>query len=249
MLCKARFTSCKQNNFELFNKSIFLRLKTRIWVRNWQLTTFVFARINSTTFEGVSWCCGKYCWTLRQFSHLLRRLRFNKEILHGWSKVDRIIGVSFELESYLFNTKNMTAAMSTKRHTRPKVKPTIKPTFDSDLAENRIKNMYVRKRNCYNKICHQSNCFWYLKLFVTPEVIYCEQCNVIRTVLRVWTRFKPNIQNPGLFRTCLVIFHVNNYLLGKNIIFCWFLFVCLSFIYRLITYWHEKKKKKKLDVG
>ena len=42
------------------------------------------------------------------------------------------------LESYLFNTKNMTAAMSTKRHTRPKVKPTIKPTFDSDLAENRI---------------------------------------------------------------------------------------------------------------
>ena len=60
------------------------------------------------------------------------------------------------LESYLFNTKNMTAAMSTKRHTRPKVKPTIKPTFDSDLAENRIKK-YVRKRNCYNKICHQSN--------------------------------------------------------------------------------------------
>ena len=46
--------------------------------------------------------------------------------------------------------------MSTKRHTRPKVKPTIKPTFDSDLAENRIKK-YVRKRNCYNKICHQSN--------------------------------------------------------------------------------------------
>lgn len=43
------------------------------------------------------------------------------------------------LESYLFNTKNMTAAMSTKRHTRPKVKPTIKPTFDSGLAENRIK--------------------------------------------------------------------------------------------------------------
>ena len=38
----------------------------------------------------------------------------------------------------------MTAALSTKRHTRPKVKPTIKPTFDSDLAENRIKkNMYV----------------------------------------------------------------------------------------------------------
>ena len=37
----------------------------------------------------------------------------------------------------------MTAAMSTKRHTRPKVKPTIKPTFDLDLAENRIKNMYV----------------------------------------------------------------------------------------------------------
>ena len=47
------------------------------------------------------------------------------------------------LESYLFNTKNMTTAMSTKRHTRPKVKPTIKPTFDLDLAENRIKNMYV----------------------------------------------------------------------------------------------------------
>ena len=45
------------------------------------------------------------------------------------------------LESYLFNTKNMTAAMSTKRHTRPKVKPTIKPTFDSDLAENRIKKI------------------------------------------------------------------------------------------------------------
>ena len=61
------------------------------------------------------------------------------------------------LESYLFNTKNMTAAMSTKRHTRPKVKPTIyKPTFYSDLAENRIKK-YVRKRNCYNKISHQSN--------------------------------------------------------------------------------------------
>ena len=36
----------------------------------------------------------------------------------------------------------MTAAMSTKRHTRPKVKPTIKPTFDSGLAENRIKNIY-----------------------------------------------------------------------------------------------------------
>ena len=64
----------------------------------------------------------------------------------------------------------MTAAMSTKRHTRPKVKPTIKPTFDSDLAESRIlKKVYVRKRNCYNKICHQSNCVWYLKLFVTPE--------------------------------------------------------------------------------
>ena len=46
------------------------------------------------------------------------------------------------LESYLFNTKNMTAAMSTKRHTRPKVKPTIKPTFDSGLAEKRIKNIY-----------------------------------------------------------------------------------------------------------
>lgn len=50
----------------------------------------------------------------------------------------------------------MTAEMSTKRHTRPKVRPTIKPTFDSDLAENRIKK-YVRKRNCYNKIYHQSN--------------------------------------------------------------------------------------------
>lgn len=130
--------------FELFNKGIFLRRKRRICVTNWQLTTFVFARINSKTLEGVSWCCGNYCLTPRQFSHLLRGLRWhehpaNKEIRHGSSKVDRIIHLKSHLwlESYLFNTKNMTAAMSTKRHTRPKVKPTIKPTFDSDLAENR----------------------------------------------------------------------------------------------------------------
>ena len=81
----------------------------------------------------------------------------------------------------------MTAAMSTNRHTRPKVKPTIKPTFDSGLAENRIKYIYIyeRKRKYYNKIFHQSSCVWYLKRFVTTEVIYCEYCNVIRTVLRV----------------------------------------------------------------
>ena len=48
------------------------------------------------------------------------------------------------LKSYPFNTKNMTVAISTKRHTRPKVKPTIKSTFDSDLAEKQDKkNMYV----------------------------------------------------------------------------------------------------------
>ena len=27
-------------------------------------------------------------------------------------------------------------------------------------------------------------CVWYLKLFVTPEVIYCEQCNVLRTIFK-----------------------------------------------------------------